>query len=68
MTLNKRKLRVWEKSLFTLFTKEQEELILERFGTEPGDGHEWSEQDIAEQIRKIVRDHPRPVKLPNYLK
>ncbi|WP_207643855.1 hypothetical protein [Desulfitobacterium hafniense] len=52
-----------------MFTKEQEAIILERFGTEPGDGHEWSEQDIAEQIRKIVRDNPAPPpKLPDFLK
>jgi len=69
MILNRKKLRAWEKSAHILFTKEQEAIILERFGTEPGDGHEWSEQDIAEQIRKIVRDNPAPPpELPDFLK
>ena len=64
MILNRKKLRTWEKSAHILFTKEQEAIILERFGTEPGDGHEWSEQ-----IRKIVRDNPAPPpKLPDFLK
>lgn len=58
MILNKKKLREWEKSSFTLFAKEQEKLILEQFGTEPGDGYVWTEQDIAEQIRKICLKHP----------
>lgn len=48
MILNKRKLRVWGKSAHILFTKEQEDIILERFGTEPDEMHEWTEQDIAE--------------------
>jgi len=69
MTLNRRKLRAWEKSAHILFTKEQETIILERFGEEPGDGYEWSEQDIAEQIREILHDHPAPPpKLPDFLK
>lgn len=69
MILNKKKLRAWEKSAHIVFTKVQKAIILERFGTEPGDGHEWSEQDIAEQVRKIVRDNPAPPpKLPGFLK
>lgn len=58
MTLNKRNLREWEISAHILFTKEQERIILDRFGNEPGDGNVWSEQDIAENIRKICRDYP----------
>lgn len=69
MILNKRKLRAWGKSAHILFTKEQEDIILERFGTEPDEMHEWTEQDIAEQVRKIVRDHPGPAfKVPDLLK
>lgn len=67
MILNKRKLREWEKSSFISFTKEQEKLILEQFGTEHGNGQEWSEQDIVEQVRKIMRAHPRPVRLSDFL-
>ena len=56
MTLTKKDLRKWEESTFTLFTAEQRELILDRFGTEP-EPYEWTEQDIAEQIRKICLEH-----------
>jgi hypothetical protein len=49
------------------FTKEQERIILERFGKEPLP-YEWSEQDIAEQIRAIVHDHPRTGRLPDFVK
>lgn len=58
MTLNKRDLRKWERSAHILFTNEQERIILDRFGSEPDDGNVWSEPDIAENIRKIRRDHP----------
>jgi hypothetical protein len=46
---------------------EQGQMILERFGAEPFP-REWSEQDIAEQIRRIVSEHPRPVTVPGLLK
>lgn len=58
MTLNKRDLWKWENSAHILFTKEQERIILDRFRSEPDDGNVWSEQDIAENIRKIRRDYP----------
>lgn len=29
--------------------------ILQRFSTEPGDGYQWTEQDICEQCRKMIR-------------
>ena len=32
----------------------QEIQILDMFSSEPENGHEWSMQDIHEQIRKIV--------------
>lgn len=31
--------------------------ILARFSEEPGDGYVWSEQDIYEQMRKIIRNY-----------
>ena len=31
--------------------------ILELFSQEPNDEHEWSEQDIYEQMRKIIRKY-----------
>ena len=41
-----------------VITEEQERGLLELLGSEPGDGYEYSEQDIAEQLRKYLRDHP----------
>jgi hypothetical protein len=54
MVLTKRdiqKLRVQSRLIISI---EQEAVILEHFGTEPDDQHEWSEQDIYEQIRKMI--------------
>ena len=31
--------------------------ILELFSEEPDDGHQWTEQDIYEQMRKIIRKY-----------
>jgi hypothetical protein len=52
--------RLREKS-FLRITEEEEKIILEQLGQEPGedeDGHmqTFTEQDIWEQIRKIVKD------------
>ena len=33
---------------------EKEITILNHFGTNPDDDHEWSEQDIYEQVRKML--------------
>ena len=33
------------------------EEILSRFSTEPDELHQWSEQDITEQIRKIIQKY-----------
>jgi hypothetical protein len=52
MTINKKTLKKLSESMCIHFTKEQEQMILDRFGTEPFP-YEWSEQDIAEQIRKL---------------
>lgn len=55
MTLTKKKLDTLLESIWILhITKEQYDAILERFGTEPGDGEAWTEQDIYEQIRKMI--------------
>jgi len=53
MTINKRWLRKTTASLRVLITKEQELLILERFGEEP-EPYEWSEQDIFVQIQNFL--------------
>ena len=68
MTLDKRKLKKWGESMRIWLTKEQERLILERFGEEP-EPYEWSEQDIVNGIRQIVHENPRHLKpLPDFLK
>jgi hypothetical protein len=59
MILTKRSLRKWEESTFTFLTAEQQRIILKRFGSEP-EPDEWSEQDISEQIRKIIQEYPAP--------
>jgi hypothetical protein len=63
MTLTKRTLKKLSESMWISLTNEQEQIILERFGAEPF-SYEWSEQDIAEQIRHIVSEHPRPATVP----
>ena len=35
--------------------EEQRSAILDNFGREPCAEHEWTEQDIIEQIRKMLR-------------
>ena len=57
MILTKKNLDRLQKSMHHWFTSEQRQEILEIFGSEP-DEYEWSEQDIAENIRKIIRDNP----------
>ena len=52
-----------KESLYNLLTdmwirdvsEEQCSAILDNFGTEPCAKHEWTEQDIVEQIRKMLR-------------
>ena len=36
-------------------TEAAKEEILALFSEEPDDEHEWSEQDIYEQVRKIIK-------------
>ena len=57
MVLTKADLIRLQESMHHWFTPVQERLILDRFGMEPDD-FDWSEQDFAEQIRKIIRDNP----------
>lgn len=49
MTLNKRKLRAMCKAMRKTITKEQEDVLLERFAEEPWP-FEWSQQDIYVQV------------------
>ena len=57
MILTKKDLDRLQESMHHWVTSEQRQEILEAFGSEP-DEYEWSEQDIAENIRKIIRDNP----------
>lgn len=57
MILTKNDLTRLQESMHHWFSPLQRQRILELFGTEPED-NVWSEQDIAEQIRKIIRDNP----------
>lgn len=54
MTITKAYLNQLCQSARLTISTEQETEILRLFSVEPGDGHEWTEQDICEQIRKIV--------------
>jgi hypothetical protein len=67
MTLNKRTLKKLSESMRTSPANEQGQIIPERFGAEPFPC-EWSEQGIAEQIRRIVSEHPRPATVPGFLR
>lgn len=55
MILTKKDIRNLREKSFLRITAEQEAAILERFGSEPGDGNVWSEQDIHEQVRKMLQ-------------
>ena len=60
MTLNAEHLenefREWLRQIPTTEKrKEAKEEILALFSTEPDDRHQWTEQDICEQVRKILR-------------
>ena len=57
MTLTEKKLRELEGISFIYFTKEQRQIILDCFRTEP-EPYVWTEQDIAEQIRRICSEYP----------
>ena len=59
MTITRKDLENKWQSLF-LYCKDHEAAkaeILELFSEEPDGEHEWSEQDIYEQMRKIIRKY-----------
>lgn len=60
MILTKRHIRRLREKGFMRITEDQERGLLELLGSDPGTGHVYSEQDIAEQLRKYLRDHPAP--------
>ena len=59
MTITREDLDNKRQSLF-LYCKDHEAAkaeILELFSQDSNDEHEWSEQDIYEQMRKIIRKY-----------
>ena len=61
MIATKKYIRDLREKSFLNISKETEERILEKFGKEPGpddDGfkHTYTEQDLWEQIRKMIRN------------
>jgi len=55
MIYTKKDVRRLREQAHLKISEEQESAILERFGAEPDDLHEWTEQDICEQVRKMLR-------------
>lgn len=53
MTINATYIHDLERYTATAVTEEQKRVILDRFGTEP-EPYEWSEQDIAVQMRNYL--------------
>jgi hypothetical protein len=60
MILTKRDIRFLRERCFVRITEEQERGLLDLLGIEPGEGYVYTEQDIAEQIRKYLQNHPTP--------
>ena len=54
MILTKKELYKICKSYNFVITSELETYILSIYGDNPDEEHEWSEQDIYEQVRKII--------------
>lgn len=54
MTLMKRDVQQLREHMRLNISQAQEALILERFGSEPDEEHAWTEQDIYEQVRKLI--------------
>lgn len=62
MIVTKKYIQELREKSFLRISAEEEKLILEKLGEEPGvadDGntYEYTEQDIWEQIRKIIKDN-----------
>ena len=55
MTLSEKALTSMLNSMRITATQEQFSKLLALFSHEPEDCREWTEQDIYEQIRKIIR-------------
>lgn len=65
MTITKRDLKKYSEGTRVTITKEEEAIILERFGTEPDEWHTWTEQDIYTQIRNILAGKKNEIEYQN---
>lgn len=54
MTITEKELSLYLSEQRLRVSPEKKKKILELFSTEP-DGFQWTEQDVYEQIRKLVR-------------
>jgi hypothetical protein len=54
MTFTNRDVQQLRERMRFNISQDQEVLILERFGSEPDEKHVWTEQDIYEQVRKLI--------------
>ena len=59
MTANRRMTRQLREQAHMSIDNELEALILEQYGTEPDDSPEYTEQDLHEQIRKLIDTYNR---------
>ena len=55
MTITENELNIYLSVQRLHVSQEKKKELLTLFSTEPEDGFQWTEQDIHEQIRKIVR-------------
>lgn len=60
MILTKRDIHLMRETNFVRITEEQEDGLLELLGSEPGEGFVYTEQDIAEQMRKYLQNRSAP--------
>lgn len=59
MVLNEKTLDQWLAARCVVLPDDIRNAIMETYGNEPGDGYAWSEQDIYEQVRKIIEKHKK---------
>ena len=55
MTITEKELSLYLSEQRLHVSPEKKKKILELFSTEPEDGFQWTDQDIYEQLRKLVR-------------
>ena len=55
MTITEKELNLYLSEQRLHVSQEKKKEILTLFSTEPEDGFQWTDQDIHEQIRKLVR-------------